>query len=147
MTRTVKCISIVSALLLTAALVTACRGPHRGSNPEKRMNYAVYFISGELEFNEDQKSQLNDMKDEIVAKMKEHRAERENQKSEIASLVRNNEITEEKIDEIFEEHQQHMEAMKPFVKEKILEFNAMLDDDQRNKVADFIEKGGPQGKM
>lgn len=142
-----KVSGVLAAVLITTVVLSACHGPRGWNNTEKRMDYAAYFIAGELDFDDAQKSQLESMKDEIALKMKEHQAEREAQKQYVASLVRTNELTEEAIDEIFAKHQQHVEEMKPFIKEKILEFNAMLNNTQRDKVADFIEKGGQHGKF
>ncbi|MFW5807426.1 MAG: Spy/CpxP family protein refolding chaperone [Spirochaetota bacterium] len=132
--------------MLVASLVS-CRGPHAGGDPEQKMKFATYVIASELDFTQEQKQHLDRIRDDVVARMREHREERKDQHAYIASLVRNNELTEDTVHEIFDRHRERMEDMKPFITQKILEFNALLNDAQRSKLADFVENGGPRGRF
>jgi uncharacterized membrane protein len=129
-----------AVLALLAAVFTGCHNGHRGDNKARKMDYAVHFVAGELDFTKEQKDVLKAMKDEVVVKMKEMETEREADKDLLVSQIRSNEVNEQTINAWFDRHQERMERMKPFITEKILEFNALLTDDQRIKLADFIEE-------
>jgi len=130
---------VVVASLASVAAVTNCR-PWKHKSPEERAEWMAKRITKELDLNDAQKQVLNKIKDEIVARMKAEKSERQQQFKEVPTLLRADTIDNGKLTAIRKRHQAHRESMEALFVEKALELHKVLTPEQRNKAADLVEK-------
>mgnify|MGYP003597251757 CR=1 FL=1 len=132
-------ILVVGAALMSVAAVTNCR-PWKHKSPEERAEWMAKKISKELDLNDAQKQVLNKIKDEIVAKHKAEKSNRDLQFAELTKLIRSETIDNKKLTELRQRHRAERETMEAMFVEKALELHKVLTPEQRNKAADLLEK-------
>jgi periplasmic protein CpxP/Spy len=109
-------------------------------SPEKRADYFVKMITKELDLNDEQKAKLNKIKNEVLAKFKEAKAENADAHSKAIALIRQEKLDAATLDKFISEKEDKFKKIKPFVIEKIIEFHSMLTPEQRVKLAEKMEK-------
>ncbi|MDX1960419.1 MAG: Spy/CpxP family protein refolding chaperone [Leptospiraceae bacterium] len=134
MNKLTKLISILSITNLIA-----CGGWHK--SPEDKAKWIVKKISSELDLTDKQKSSLEKMKEEYLAKRKELKfgMSKETQ-AEILAQVKSSKPDEKKLDSIFDEEKKKREQMFTFLQKKFYEFHSTLTQEQKNTLAEKMEK-------
>ena len=121
--------------------IVGCRhGFSHNRSPEKKAEYIVAKISSKLDLDENQKTRLNKIKDEILEEAKPHRESKEEFRREAMELLRSDKITEEGVEKLVAKKEAAYKEMKPFIIKKIVEFHSILNTDQKNKLADKMEE-------
>ncbi len=132
---TKRILSIILLLALSAMAVAGCK-----KTPEQRTQHAVERIAGELELNEDQKAQLNKMKDEYMDKRTEMKKLREEIYEDVISLMQSPQIDQGELDTLIEKTQAKTNEFVRFFYEKSAEFQSMLTPEQREKAIEKLKK-------
>lgn len=140
MSKTIIALITIGGVLVTALAFGSCRRNHCRVSPEKKVDYAAKRIASELDLTDAQKTRLDLMKAEIVAKMKEHRKDRAEQHKKIIDLVISDELDRGNLEKIADQKHAKMQELRPFVIDKIIEFHKMLTPEQRQKLAEKIDK-------
>ena len=99
MTKSLIIIGVITGVIGLG--IVGCR--HRFSHnhsPEEKAEYIVAKISSKLDLDENQKTRLNKIKDEILEKAKPHRESREEFRREALELLRSDKITEEGVEKL-----------------------------------------------
>ena len=103
---------------------------------DKKGDWIVKKISKELNLNENQKNELNRIKDEITAKHQEMKSTKKDMFNTVLVQIKAENIDKEKLNQLFEDKHLHMEKLKPFIIEKFTEFHDILTPEQRTKLAE-----------
>lgn len=127
-------------LIAIAGLAGCRRGAHLIRNPEKRVEWIVNHISKELDLNDAQKAKLKIMAQDIKAKHKAMRAENAQNFDQFTAQIRKDKLDMNVINSLIDKKHETMQQIRPFALEKLTEFHAMLTPEQRNKLADKMEK-------
>ena len=144
--KTVVAVALAGVSFFVLITLASCGGPrHSHASPETKINFAVSYLSAELDFTDEQKEEFKAIVSESVYHLKSMSDDHESVRHEMAELVRNNEISAESIDRMIDRRIDKINEMRPFIKEKVIAINDILTDEQRAKVADHIEsgEGGP----
>ena len=132
---------------LFIAGVGACRhGHHRGGFDEFDREAAASRIASRLALTDSQKTELKDIFDDLAARAKEMRADIEARHQEIADLVRQDAIAPETVDLMITEKIDRMRELADHAASRLIAFHASLSPEQREKVAEHIEKRGLGGR-
>ena len=137
-----KSLIIAAASLIAAAGIAAgCGHPFMGNHdPERRTGYMMKMISSELNLNETQRVKLGEIKDGVMARFREIRDERRNQHGEMVALVKGPALTRDQLNRLAKTREDDYNRMKPYIIDRIVEFHAMLNQEQKNKLAELMEK-------
>lgn len=109
-------------------------------SPEKRADYFVKHITKELDLNNEQKARLNKIKDEVLAKFKEAKAEKADMHNKAVALIKQEKLDAATLDKFISEKEDKFKKIKPFMIEKIIEFHSMLTPEQKVKLVEEMEK-------
>ncbi len=117
-------------------------GCFRAKNFEERVNRIVKELKKELSLNDEQTNKLESIRLEIIAKQKSIKAnlDIENIKNEVLSMIKSEQIDKEKFKKTIEPLAKSRQEMIDFVITKMIEFHRVLTPEQRNKLAELMEK-------
>jgi len=132
----IRIATVVTVLTLVATLLY-CR-KHRSA--EERAEWITKRITKELDLNDTQKTKLQTIKDEILARHKASKTQRAALMQEAIALVRGDTLDKAKVADLKKRHTQLHTAREDFFIEKITEFHKVLTPEQRNKAADLMQK-------
>ncbi len=130
-------------LVLTAVAALVFTGCYR--TPEQKAEHFVTYMVSELGLNDNQKAQLEKIKDEFLVKRPEMAKLREETVREANELMRSADIDKTKLDALVEKSQTQANDMLRFVAARFTEIHDMLTPEQREKLVAHIEKYGKHG--
>lgn len=136
-------------LALTAGLagfllLAGCRGPHCGWNAsaEEKADKVAGRIAKELDLNADQKSRLDAIKKDLLARKADFSALHQGMRMEALGQLRSGTVDADRLNRSLEDHEAKAKELRAFLVAKFAEFHAMLEPAQREKLAAHIEKHG-----
>jgi len=134
-------IAAVAALIIAGALVVSCGPRHYFcATPEERADMIVKMITGDLTLTKEQVEKVNKIKDEILARTKGLREDREAVHKEWIDLVKSDKLDRNRLASLINTRFDKYMALKPFFIDKMAEFHGILTPEQRVKVAEKMEK-------
>lgn len=139
---------LVAILMVVSVLIMGgCsrhRHGHHGGDQhfEKAANHMVKKVSKKLDLNDDQKTNLEKIKVEILAKADELKLKGSMSAihDEFTSQLRQDTIDQEKINSMLAGKEATMKEMRIFLVAKFAEFHATLTAEQKEKLAAWNEK-------
>lgn len=139
--RFVKIAFPLVAFTAGALLMGGCRGKHCGwnSSTEEKANHIVKRISKELDLNVEQKSKLEKIKGDVLARKADFQSIHMGMRETLISQLRSTNVDEGKVNATLEEREIKMKEMRSFMVSEFAEFHAILDSAQREKLATRIE--------
>lgn len=137
MKKTIVTLSVIMGLIASGALFWGCRHGHK--SPEKKAVWIVGKIASELDLTDDQKLELERIKDEALEKYREHREKRKAVHERIISLVKSDTLDVDEVNRIFDEKEARQKEMRPFIIEKIVEFHRILKPEQKEKLVEKLQ--------
>ena len=138
--RIVRLIPILG-LLAIFVLVSGCSSWH--SQPmEKKATKIADRIAKKLDMTESQKAELNQIKDEIVSKIKskENVEKRKELRTSFLEMFRGDALTKEKLTDLYQKKETGDQEMRDFLMDKLVQFHKMLTPEQRAKAADWMDQ-------
>jgi protein CpxP len=109
-------------------------------SPEKRAEFIVKKLTHTLDFTKDQVEKLNKIKSEILARTKNFRNDREDLYNQAIVLIKSDKLDANALNNWISRREQIRNELKPFIIDKIIEFHDMLTPEQKNKLAEKMEK-------
>jgi Spy/CpxP family protein refolding chaperone len=136
-----KRIMPIAALVISGIILTGC-GPQRFfcATPEERAEMIVKKIAGDLRLPKEQVEKVNKIKDEILARTKHLRDEREAVRKEWTDLVKSDRLDRNRLTDFINAREEKIRALKPFFIDKMVEFHDILTPEQRAKAAEKMER-------
>jgi protein CpxP len=138
-----KIIQLAVILFLTASSIFAGGCIKRRilcSTPEERADFFVSRIASSLDLTKEQVDKVNKIKDELLARTKTSSGERETTYKELIEMVKNDKLNRDSVENFINKREAKMKELKPFIIDKIVEFHYILTPEQRNKVAEKLDK-------
>jgi Spy/CpxP family protein refolding chaperone len=141
MSKRVIPFAVVAALIITGILVVGCGRRHFFcAKPEERAAMIVKKITSDLDLTKEQVEKVSKIKDEILARTKDLRDEREAVRKEMMDLVKSDKLDKNKLTNFINMREEKIRALKPFFIDKMVEFHILLTPEQRIKLAEKLEK-------
>ena len=127
--------SLIAFLLVSVAGFAGCRR----HSPYQKAEFMVDYVSETLDLNEGQKAHLDQIKDELLEKGVQMRAERGTMHSELVTQLRSEEIDQGRLKSLVTEHKVKMEALIDLAIVRLAEFHKTLTPEQREKLVAKLE--------
>ena len=135
MVKKVLYILLIGMLISGVALFSGCRRHSHGHKAE----FMVDYISEALDLNESQQAQLDQIKDELMAKAKGMHADKESLHEELVTQLRSEEIDQVRVKAVVAEHREKMDEIIDLVVVRLAEFHKTLTAEQKEKLIAKIE--------
>jgi Spy/CpxP family protein refolding chaperone len=141
-----KTILLITATTISILLITIYGCRHRMAamcGPKDLKNHVETMtkeLSKKLDLTDEQKNQLNIIKDEIIVKLSERRKHRAEMFTIIREEIQKETIDQKRLENLFDSRKQFREDMHKFMLNKLTEFHSMLSKEQRIKLNTLIEK-------
>ena len=128
-------ILLIGTLISGVALFSGCRRHSHGHKAE----FMVDYISETLDLNESQQAQLDQIKDELMAKAQGMHVDKESMREELVAQLRSEEIDQERVKAVIAEHRAKMDEIINLIVVRLAEFHKTLTPEQKEKLIAKIE--------
>jgi Spy/CpxP family protein refolding chaperone len=128
-------ILLIGILISGVGLFSGCRRHSHGHKAE----FMVDYISEALDLNESQQAQLDQIKDELMAKAKGMHADKESLHEELVTQLRSEEIDQVRVKAVIAEHREKMDEIIDLMVVHLAEFHKTLTAEQKEKLIAKIE--------
>ena len=128
-------ILLIGMLISGVALFSGCRRHSHGHKAE----FMVDYISETLDLNESQQAQLDQIKDELMAKARQMHADKESMHAELVAQLRSEEIDQVRVKAVIAEHRTQMDEIVDLIVVRLAEFHKTLTPEQKEKLISKIE--------
>ena len=126
---------LVGALITSLGLFSGCR---RSSGAHKAA-FIVDYISETLDLDDSQQALLNQIKDELMAKADQMRADRASMHAELIAQLRSEEIDQARVKAMIAGHRAKMDEVIDLIVFRLAEFHKTLSPEQKEKLIAKIE--------
>ena len=128
-------LSIIVVLLLSVAGLAGCRRHSPGQKAEFMMDY----VSETLDLDESQQAHLDQIKDELLGKGMQMRADKAAMHGELVAQLRSEAIDPDRLKAMVTEHRVKLEALIDLGIIRLAEFHKTLTPEQREKLVAKLE--------
>jgi len=128
-------ILLIGMLISGVTLFSGCRRHSHGHKAE----FMVDYISETLDLNESQQAQLDQIKDELMAKARQMHADKESMHAELVAQLRSEEIDQVRVKAVIAEHRAQMDEIVDLIVVRLAEFHKTLTPEQKEKLISKIE--------
>ena len=128
-------LSIIVVLLLSVAGLAGCRRHSPGQKAEFMMDY----VSETLDLDESQQAHLDQIKDELLEKGMQMRADKAAMHGELVAQLRSEAIDPDRLKAMVTEHRVKLEALIDLGIIRLAEFHKTLTPEQREKLVAKLE--------
>jgi Spy/CpxP family protein refolding chaperone len=132
----------VLAVTAGALLLSGCRGRHCGwnSSPEQKADKIVKRIAKELDLRPEQKTKLDKIKTDILARKADFQAVHAGFRELALGQIRAATVDTAKLNQGLEEREAKIRDLRGFLVAEFTEFHDVLDSAQREKLASKLER-------
>jgi len=128
-------IALIGVFVSGALIFTGCRShSHHG-----KAEFMIDYIAETLDLNNEQRAQLNGIKDEFIAKAREWHAQKEAMHAAFMAELRKEEISRETLDGLIDQKRAQMDEFINLAMDRLVEFHRTLSAEQREKLVAKIE--------
>lgn len=110
---------------------------HRGDGP---WGFMIGKIAGELDLNDQQKAEVEKIRDEIKAKMESNKPDRNNDMAEMEQMFRSDSFDKQKALDLMKQNDAKRDEMRSFMLDEVAKFHSILTPEQRNKAVDKMKE-------
>ena len=128
-------LTLIAFLLISIAGFAGCRR----HSPYQKAEFMVDYVSETLDLNESQKTHLDQIKEELLEKGVQMRADKATMHSELITQLRSEEIDQDRLKSMVTAHRVKMEELINLAIVKLAEFHKTLSPEQREKLVAKLE--------
>ena len=128
-------IVLICVFISAALLFTGCRS----HSPEGKAEFMADYIAETLDLNDGQRAQLDEIKDEFLARAKAMHAKKEAMHDEFIAELRKEEIDQQRMKELISQKKEQMAEIMDLAVVRLAEFHRTLTPDQREKLVAKLE--------
>ena len=128
-------IALICVFISGALIFTGCRsGSHQG-----KAEFMIDYIAETLDLTDEQRAQLDGIKDEFIAKAGEMHAQKEAMHDAFMAELRKAEINRENLNNLIDQKRAQMDDFVNLALDRLVEFHRTLSPEQREKLIAKIE--------
>lgn len=127
--------ALVGVFISGALIFSGCRA----HSPHGKAEFMVDYIAETLDLNERQRAQLDEIKEEFLAKARQTHAEKQAMHDELMAELRREEIDEQRVKALIAQKREQMAEMMDLAVVQLAEFHRALTPEQREKLAAKLE--------
>ena len=128
-------IALICVFISGALIFTGCRS----HSHEGKAEFMIDYIAETLDLTDEQRVQLDGIKDEFIAKAKEMHAQKEVMHAAFMAELRKEEISRETLNGLIDQKRAQMEEFVNLALDRLIEFHKTLSSEQREKMVEKIE--------
>ena len=128
-------LSLIAFLLIGVAGFAGCRR----HSPHQKAEFMVDYVAESLDLNESQRAHLDQIKDELVEKGIQMRADKSAMYTELVAQLRSEEIDQDRLKAMVTDHKTKMEELIDLGIVRLAEFHKTLTPEQREKLVAKLE--------
>lgn len=128
-------ISLICVFISAALVFTGCRSHSAHGKAE----FMVDYIAETLDLKDPQRAQLDEIKEEFLAKAKEMHAKKEAMHAELMAELRKEEIDQQRMKELIAQKQEQMAEIMDLAVVRLADFHRTLTPDQKEKLVAKLE--------
>jgi len=111
----------------------------RANSPNGKAEFMVDYIAETLDLNDQQRAQLDGIKEEFLAKAREMHAQKEAMRAELMDELRKEEIDQQRVKALIAQKQAQMADLMDLAVDRLVEFHRTLTPDQKEKLVAKLE--------
>jgi Spy/CpxP family protein refolding chaperone len=128
-------IALICVFISGALIFTGCRShSHQG-----KAEFMVDYIAETLDLSEEQRDQLDGIKEEFIAKAQEMHAQKEVMHAKFMEELRKAEIDQVKVKDLIAQKRAQMDEIIDLAMVRLVEFHETLSPEQREKLVAKLE--------
>jgi Spy/CpxP family protein refolding chaperone len=128
-------IALICVFISGVLIFTGCRShSHQG-----KAEFMVDYIAETLDLTGPQRDQLDDIKEEFIAKAQEMHAQKEIMHAKFMEELRKAEIDQEKVKDLIDQKRAQMDEIIDLAMVRLVEFHQTLSPEQREKLVAKLE--------
>jgi Spy/CpxP family protein refolding chaperone len=128
-------LSLIPFLLIGVAGFAGCRR----HSPQQKAEFMVDYVAESLDLNESQRAHLDQIKDELMEKGIQMRADKSVMYAELVAQLRSEEIDQNRLKAMVTDHKTKMEELIDLGIVRLAEFHKTLSPEQREKLVAKLE--------
>ena len=128
-------VALVGVFISGALIFTGCRS----HSHEHKAEFMVDYVAETIDATDEQRAQLDGIKDEFVAKAKEMHAQKEAMHVALIAELRKEEISRETLNGLIDQKRAQMDEFISLAMDRLIEFHKTLSAEQKEKLAAKIE--------
>ncbi len=133
----------MSKIIITGLVVIAAAGLFllgcKGMSHEQRADHIVKEVSSKLNLNDSQKTQLSSIKNELMRKGLEMRAEHERVHKDISAQIMSDRIDVDEVKTLIKKKHARFEDLIDTAVDRLAEFHATLTPEQKEQLVAWME--------
>lgn len=129
---------LISVLAMVTMTLGGCA--HRFTTPEQRADHFVTIISKKLDLNEEQKANLDTLRDEVLAVREGLEDKREENRSIVRNLLGDPVLDQNKATALVNDHFDDLSSQSPRIVAALANFWDSLNPEQQSKIREKVEK-------
>ena len=128
-------IALIGVLISGALIFSGCRShSHHG-----KAEFMIDYVAETLDLTDEQRVQLDGIKEEFIAKAKEMHAQKEAMHAAFMAELRKEEISRENLNSLIDQKRAQMDEFINLAMDRLAEFHKTLSAEQREKLVTKIE--------
>ncbi|MGD9182096.1 MAG: Spy/CpxP family protein refolding chaperone [Desulfobacterales bacterium] len=128
-------IALICVFISGTLIFTGCRShSHQG-----KAEFMIDYIAETLDLTDEQRGQLDGIKDEFIAKAREMHAQKEVMHAAFMAELRKEDISPENLKDLIDQKRAQMDEMIDLAVLRLVEFHKTLSAEQREKLVAKIE--------
>ena len=128
-------IALIGVFISGALIFTGCRS----HSHEGKAEFIIDYIAETLDLTDEQRVQLDGVKDEFIAKAKEMHDQKEVMHDAFMAELRKEEIDQQRLKELISQKRAQMDEMIDLAVVRLAEFHKTLSPEQREKLVAKVE--------
>lgn len=132
--------SVAVIIFIVIAIKGIAMGRHFHKFHDGPHGFIMEQIIGKLNLDENQKAQVEKIREQIKEKMEANKPDRKNDLDELENEFKKDNLDKNTLKQIFENKDQNREEMKDFMLDKLIEFHKILTPEQRTKAAELMKE-------
>jgi Spy/CpxP family protein refolding chaperone len=128
-------IALIGVFISGALIFTGCRS----HSHEGKAEFMIDYVAETLDLTDEQRAQLDGIKDEFIAKAKEMHAQKEVMQAAFMAELRKEEINRESLNDLIDQKRAQMDEFINLAMDRLIEFHKTLSAEQREKLVAKIE--------
>jgi Spy/CpxP family protein refolding chaperone len=128
-------IALIGVFISGALIFSGCRS----HSHEGKAEFMIDYVAETLDLTDEQRGQLDGIKDEFIAKAKEMHAQKEAMHAAFMAELRKEEISRENLNALIDQKRAQMDEFINLALDRLAEFHKTLSAEQREKLVTKIE--------
>jgi Spy/CpxP family protein refolding chaperone len=128
-------IALIGVFISGALIFTGCRS----HSHEGKAEFMIDYVAETLDLTNEQRVQLDGIKDEFIAKAKEMHAQKEAMHAAFMAELSKAELSRENLNDLIDQKRTQMDEFINLAMDRLVEFHKTLSAEQREKLVTKIE--------